>query len=158
MKKIVIFLIIIIALFVGMAVLNNMQNKTKLGESNPYGTNDLHQETIDQLDDPNYQNIILPDDLEAKLNNKEDLTVYFFASNCPHCKRTTPILMPLADEMNIDVVQFNLLEFQEGWEQYGIEGTPTLVRYEDGKEVARIDGYREEATFRQWFEENVKNK
>ncbi|HYK75189.1 MAG TPA: thioredoxin family protein [Pseudoneobacillus sp.] len=156
MKKIVIFLVIIIALFVGMAVLNNVQNKDKLNEGNPYKTNDLHQETIDQLDDPNYQNIILPDALEEKINNKEDFTVYFFASNCPHCKRTTPILMPLAEEMGIDVVQFNLLEFEEGWDQYGIEGTPTLVHYEDGKEVARIDGYREEATFKQWFEENVK--
>lgn len=156
MKKIVIFLVIIIALFVGMAVLNNVQNKDKLNEGNPYKTNDLHQETIDQLDDPNYQNIILPDALEEKINNKEDFTVYFFASNCSHCKRTTPILMPLAEEMGIDVVQFNLLEFEEGWDQYGIEGTPTLVHYEDGKEVARIDGYREEATFKQWFEENVK--
>ena len=64
--------------------------------------------------------------------------------------------MPLADEMGLDVVQYNLLEFQDGWNQYGIEGTPTLVRYEDGKEVARIDGSREEAVFRQWFEENVK--
>ncbi|WP_442599001.1 thioredoxin family protein [Neobacillus sp. D3-1R] len=156
MKKIVIFLVIIIALFAGVAVINNVQNKDKLSEGNPYKTNDLHQETIDQLDDPNYQNIILPDELETKLQNKEDLTVYFFASNCPHCKRTTPILMPLAEKMGIDVVQFNLLEFEAGWDQYGIEGTPTLVRYEDGKEVARIDGYREEATFKQWFEENVK--
>jgi thiol-disulfide isomerase/thioredoxin len=156
MKKIIIFSAIIIALFVGMAVLTNMQNKAKIGENNPYKTNDLQQATIDQLDDPNYQNIILPEELEQKLDNNEDVTVYFFASDCPHCKVTTPVLMPLADEMGIDVVQYNLLEFQNGWNQYAIEGTPTLVRYEDGKEVARIDGSREEAVFRQWFEENVK--
>jgi thiol-disulfide isomerase/thioredoxin len=156
MKKIIIFSAIIIALFVGMAVLTNMQNNAKIGENNPYKTNDLQQATIDQLDDSNYQKIILPDELEEKLDNNEDVTVYFFASDCPHCKVTTPVLMPLADEMGIDVVQYNLLEFQDGWNQYGIEGTPTLVRYEDGKEVARIDGSREEAVFRQWFEENVK--
>jgi thiol-disulfide isomerase/thioredoxin len=156
MKKIIIFSAIIIALFVGMAVLTNMQNKAKIGENNPYKTNDLQQATIDLLDDPNYQNIILPDQLEEKLANKEDVTVYFFASDCPHCKVTTPVLMPLAEEMGIDVVQYNLLEFQDGWNQYAISGTPTLVRFEDGKEVARIDGSREEAMFRQWFEENVK--
>jgi thiol-disulfide isomerase/thioredoxin len=156
MKKIIIFSVVIIALFVGMAVLTNMQNKAKIGDNNPYKTDDLQQATIDQLDDPNYQNIILPNELEKKLNNNEDVMVYFFASDCPHCKVTTPVLMPLADEMGIDVVQFNLLEFQEGWDQYGIEGTPTLVRFEDGKEVARIDGSREEAVFRQWFEQNVK--
>lgn len=156
MKKIIIFSTIIIALFVGMAILTNMQNKAKIGENNPYKTNDLQQATIDLLDDPNYKKIILPDELEKKLDNNEDVTVYFFASDCPHCKVTTPVLMPLADEMGLDVVQYNLLEFQDGWNQYGIEGTPTLVRYEDGKEVARIDGSREEAVFRQWFEENVK--
>jgi thiol-disulfide isomerase/thioredoxin len=156
MKKIIIFSAIIIALFVAMAVVTNMQNNAKIGENNPYKTNDLQQATIDLLDDPNYQKIILPDQLEEKLDNNEDVTVYFFASDCPHCKVTTPVLMPLADEMGIEVVQYNLLEFQDGWNQYGIDGTPTLVRYEDGKEVARIDGSREEAVFRQWFEENVK--
>jgi thiol-disulfide isomerase/thioredoxin len=156
MKKIIIFSAIIIALFVAMAVVTNIQNNAKIGENNPYKTNDLQQATIDLLDDPNYQKIILPDQLEEKLDNNEDVTVYFFASDCPHCKVTTPVLMPLADEMGIEVVQYNLLEFQDGWNQYGIDGTPTLVRYEDGKEVARIDGSREEAVFRQWFEENVK--
>jgi thiol-disulfide isomerase/thioredoxin len=156
MKKIIIFSAIIIALFAAMAVLTNMQNKAKIGENNPYKKNDLEQATIDQLNDPNYQKIILPDELEEKLDNKEDVTVYFFASDCPHCKVTTPVLMPLAEEMGIDVVQYNLLEFKDGWNQYGIDGTPTLVHYEDGKEVARIDGSREEAVFRQWFEENVK--
>ncbi|MFD2442999.1 thioredoxin family protein [Bacillus sp. CGMCC 1.16607] len=156
MKKVIIFLVIIIALFAGMGILNYVQNKEKLGDNNPYKTKDLHQETIDQLDDPNYQNIILPDELESKLENNEDVTVYFFASNCPHCKRTTPVLMPLADDMNIDVEQYNLLEFPNGWEQYGIEGTPTLVHFKNGKEVARIDGEREKAVFKQWFEQNVK--
>jgi thiol-disulfide isomerase/thioredoxin len=156
MKKIAIFLAIIIALFVGMAVVTNMQNKAKIGDENPYKKDNLDQTTIDILDDPNYQKIILPEELEKKLDNKEDVTVYFFASNCPHCKVTTPVLMPLAEEMDVDIVQYNLLEFQQGWDQYGIEGTPTLVRYEDGKEVARIDGSREEAVFEQWIEKNVK--
>ena len=53
MKKIIIFSAIIIALFVGMAILTNMQNKAKIGENNPYKTNDLQQTTIYLLDDPN---------------------------------------------------------------------------------------------------------
>src|SRR5699024_12146872 len=42
---------------------------------NPYGKTNLEQETIDQLDDPLYQNQITPDDLDEKLDNQEDLTV-----------------------------------------------------------------------------------
>ncbi len=37
--------------------------------------------------------------------------------------------MPLAKEMGIDLKQFNLLEFEEGWDEYHIEATPTIVRF-----------------------------
>ena len=54
------------------------------------------------------------------------------------CKEATPILTPLAEELGIDLVQYNLLEFEQGWDDYDIEGTPTIVQFKDGKEVARI--------------------
>jgi thioredoxin 1 len=155
MKKMLIFIGIIVALFVALAVVNNLQNKEKVEGNNPYKTEDLEQATIDQLDDPNYQNIILPKDLEDKLENKEDLTVYFFSPTCSHCQAATPKLMPLAEEMNIHIDQYNVLEFEQGWDQYRISGTPTLIRFENGVEVARIDGDRPEAEFRAWLEQNV---
>jgi thioredoxin 1 len=155
MKKMLIFIGIIVALFVALAVVNNLQNKEKVEGNNPYKTEDLEQATIDQLDDPNYQNIILPKDLEEKLDNKEDMTVYFFSPTCSFCKLATPKLMPLAEEMNIHIDQYNVLEFEQGWDQYRISGTPTLIRFEDGVEVARIDGDRPEAEFRAWLEQNV---
>jgi thioredoxin-related protein len=58
--------------------------------------------------------------------------------------------------MDIDLVQFNLLEYEDGWNQYGIESTPTIVQYKDGKEVNRIVGYNEETAFKSWFNENSK--
>lgn len=107
--------------------------------------------TFEQLDDPNYQNLILPDELEKKLKNKETVTVYFYSPTCPHCQKTTPIVVPLAKKMGIDLKLFNLLEFEDGWDKYHVKGTPTLVHYENGKKVKRIDGYHEEAVFRDWF-------
>ena len=83
----------------------------------------------------------------------EDVTVYFFSPTCPHCVRTTPVVAPLAKDMDVDLVQYNLLEFEQGWNDYGIESTPTIVQYKDGKEVNRIVGYQEEATFKDWFNE-----
>jgi thioredoxin-like negative regulator of GroEL len=156
MKKVMIFLVIIIALFAGVAILTNIQKNEQVSENNPYGTDDLKPETIDQLDDENYQNIILPDELEQKIADKEDATVYFFSPICSHCQRTTPIVSPLSKEMGIDLVQYNLYEFEEGWDDYRIESTPTIVQYKDGKEVARIVGYNEESVFEQWFNENSK--
>lgn len=155
MKKIIIFLAVIIILFGGVALLTKMQNDQKVSGDNPYGTTDLEQETIDQLDDPNYSNIVLPEDLDNQLNESGEATVYFFSPTCPHCQRTTPIVAPLSDDMGVDLLQYNLLEFDQGWNDFGISETPTIVHYEDGKEVARITGYQEEAVFQDWFEENV---
>lgn len=133
-----------------------MQNEKKVSEENPYGKDTLHPETISLLDDPNYQNIINPEDLQNKLENKEDVTVYFYSPTCGHCRNTTPIVAPLAKDMNINLVQFNLLEFDNGWDQYGIKETPTVVQYRDGKEVNRIVGYQEKEVFETWFEDNSK--
>lgn len=153
MKKILFFLIFTILLFAGIAYLSNVQ-KEKALEGNPYGTDNLDAATIEQLDDPNYQNIILPDELKTKLEAKEDVTVYFFSPTCSYCRQTTPILMPLAKDLEATVVQYNLLEFEKGWDDYHIESTPTLVQYKEGKEVNRITGYQEKETFSQWLKEN----
>lgn len=154
MKKIIIFLVAIVALFAAIALITSMQNNQK-AEGNKFKKANLEPATVELLDDPNYQNVILPEELEEKLKNNEDVTVYFYSSSCIHCKRTTPVLAPLAEDMGVDMVQYNLLEFEQGWDQYRIESTPTLVHFEDGKEVARIVGEQPEEEFKTFFEENV---
>jgi thiol-disulfide isomerase/thioredoxin len=156
MKKVLIFVVIIVVLFGALAIVTKMKNEEKVSENNPYKKDTLDQATIDQLDDPNYQNLILPDDLQSKLDEGEDMTVYFYSPTCSHCQRTTPIVAPLSEEMGIDLVQYNLLEFEQGWNDYGIQETPTIVQYKDGKEVNRIIGYHEEPEFETWFNENSK--
>jgi thiol-disulfide isomerase/thioredoxin len=162
MKKVIIFIAVIVVLFASIGIITSMQNKEKV-EGNPFNKDDLHPETIKILDDPNYQNNILPEDLEQKLNDGEDVTVYFYASDCPHCKVTTPVVAPLAEDLGIDLVQYNVLEFQQGWNDYAIEATPTIVHFKGGKEVARISGsqpeeitgVKPEVTFESWFQEFV---
>ncbi len=140
MKKLIIYLSIIVVLFAGLYFLNVYADQTKfakyeeaaqaLYQKDPEDLNDL---TLKQLDDPHYQQIILPEALEAKIAAKETFFAYFFSPDCPHCIRTTPELMPLADELGVTVHQFNLKEFPDGWDQYGIQGTPTLLFYKDGR-------------------------
>ncbi|RFU60682.1 co-chaperone YbbN [Bacillus sp. V59.32b] len=157
MKKILIFLGIIIVLFAAIAIITNMQ-KEEQSEDNPYGKKELKASTVDQLDDPNYQNLILPEQLEKKLKNNEDVTVYFYSPECSHCQATTPVVAPLAENMGIDLVQYNLLEFEQGWEDYYIESTPTIVHFKEGKEQDRIVGSNDESVFQDWFEKNEVNK
>ena len=153
MKKAIIFLGIIIVLFGALAFVTNLSNSEK-AEGNPYGKDSLDPATVDQLDDPLYQNQILPDELDKTLSNEEDAFVYFYSPTCIHCKNTSPILVPLAEDMDIDLKKYNVLEFEQGWNDYQIESTPTLVRFKDGKEVDRIVGTQTEATFKQWIEQN----
>lgn len=142
----------IVVLFVALVFVVNYKNKQAVdNHDNPYGKENLHQATIDQLDDPNYGNQILPDELAEKLENGEDITVYYYDPTCPHCLEMTPVLVPLAKDMGVDVKKFNLLEFDND----SIKSTPTLVHYEDGEEVARLEGSKPEEEIRDFFNQYV---
>ncbi|MCC3355336.1 thioredoxin family protein [Bacillus sp. REN16] len=152
MKKIVIFTVVIVAIFGALAYVTTTQNKQK-AEGNPFGKEKLDPATTAQLDDPNYQNQILPNELASKLENGESMTVYFYSPTCSHCQKTTPVIVPMVDEMGLDLKKFNLLEFEEGWKDYGIEYTPTLIHFENGEEVSRLVGYHPDHNeYKQWFE------
>lgn len=155
-KKMLAIIGTIVLLFLALFIVNQYKTKQAVdGGNNSYEKNDLNQSTIKQMDDPLYQNQITPNTLNQALDKKEPMTVYFYKPDCSYCLETTPILVPLAEELNIDLKKLNLLEFKKGWDTYQIEGTPTLIHYENGKEVARIDGYNEEKVFRDFFEEHV---
>ncbi|WP_017727632.1 thioredoxin family protein [Halalkalibacterium ligniniphilum] len=154
MKKVIIFGGIVVLLFVSLAVVSTMQ-QTKKAEGNPFGKSTLHPATIDIMDDPNYQNVILPDELEERLTNGDDVTVYFYSSTCSFCKETTPRLAPLAQQMDVDLVQYNLLEFEQGWSDYNLQSTPTVVHYQNGKEVARVVGSAQNEEYAMFFSEHV---
>jgi thiol-disulfide isomerase/thioredoxin len=127
---------LVVLLFVVLYVLNQ-SNRNALYDK-PVA--DLNPATRELLKDPNYQNIILPDELDDRIGSGESMFVYFFASTCNFCRETTPVLMPIADELGIDLPQFNLVEFQDYYRKYNIVYTPTLAYFEGGREVARIEG------------------
>lgn len=155
-KKMLIIIGVIVILFAALVFLVNYQNNQALdGVDNPYGTNDLKQETIDQLDDPLYQNQILPEDLSENLDNSESETVYFYSPVCVYCQNTTPYLVPLAEDMGVDLKKVNLYEFNQAEVMFSVESTPTLVHYEDGEEVARLVGQKPEEEYQAFFEQYV---
>ncbi|WP_096270340.1 thioredoxin family protein [Paucisalibacillus globulus] len=155
-KKMIAIVAAIVVLFGALFFVISYKNDKAL-ENNPYGTDDLNQATIDQLSDPNYGNQILPDELINQVEGGEGVTVYYYSPTCSFCKATTPYLVPLAEEMDVDMKKLNLLEFAYDVQQFAIQSTPTLVYYEDGKEVARLEGQQEEDVYAAFFEEYVLN-
>lgn len=152
MKKLLAIGGIIVVVFVLIIVLNNQSNKTKL-KDNPYGTDKLNQASIDLIGDKNYKNIILPKDLKEKIDAGDPVTAYFFSPLCGYCKEMTPVMMPIADEMGVEVQQFNVLEFDKDAMAYQIEATPTMIFFENGEEVGRMVGGQPEENIRAFFTE-----
>ena len=153
MKKLAMVGSIIVILCVAIVLLTNKsQNDIMEAHDNPYGTDDLHPSTIEFLADENYQNIILPDDLQSKIESDEGTYAYFFSPTCQYCKAFTPILMPIAQEYEVKIDQLNILEFDLAWNDYRIESTPTLIYFENGDEVARIVGDAPEDVVHEFFQ------
>ena len=150
MKKLGIIGAAVVLLFIAIIVLTNMSNSDKM-EDNPYDTDNLQQSTIDLLDDENYQNIILPDDLQAKIESGEGVFAYMFSPECGHCMNFTPKLMAVAEQEDIQIDQLNVLEYENAWTTYQIEATPTLIYFENGEEVTRLVGDNDEESVRQFF-------
>ena len=151
MKKVIIFVAAVVLIFAAIAYLSNKQQTEKTSGDKPYGKDKLNPATVDQLDDPLYQNIITPDELDEKLKKEDSVTVYYFSPICEHCKVTTPILMPVVEELDEQIHQYNVLEFEQGWDELKGDGTPTLIHYKNGKETSRISGERTADEFKQWF-------
>ncbi|MFJ3388454.1 MULTISPECIES: thioredoxin family protein [unclassified Lysinibacillus] len=159
MKKLLIIGSVIVLLFAVIIVLTNVSNKSKVtSANNPYGDKELKQETIDQLDDKNYQNIMLPDELEKKIKAGEDVNAYFFSPTCVHCKAFTPKLMPMAKKLGVDIAQLNVWEYQDLWDKYHINATPTFIRFEGGKEVQRFEGALSDEDLRTFLNKEVLKK
>ena len=152
MKKIIVIAVVVAALLIAAIVYSDMSNREKAA-GNPYGKATLHPATLEQLEDPLYDNLIMPEELQTRLENQEDMFVYFYSPVCEHCLATTPVLVPIADELGIDLKKHNVLEFSSSWDQYQIEYTPTLVHFVDGKEVGRLVGGQEESVFKTWLTE-----
>lgn len=157
MKKLLAIGGIIIVIFGLIIFLTNKSNESKL-KDNPYGTDDLDKQTINLLDDENYNNIILPDDLQAKMKAGEEMTVYFFSPACQYCMQMTPRLMPIAKSLDKEVFQYNLMEFNDQAAPYNITSTPTLIHYKDGEEVVRMEGLQPEENIELFFNEYTKGE
>ncbi|MFX3622963.1 MAG: thioredoxin family protein [Ectobacillus sp.] len=101
-----------------------------------------------------YTNAISLDELQQSLQDKKDMTIYFYQPTCTYCQKVSPIIVPMAKDMDIDMKVLDLQKYSTGWDEFKIEGTPTVVRYKDGKEVDRIVGEHTEKEFKEWFTKN----
>lgn len=158
-NKLIIIGAVVVALFALIIFLTNQSNKKKENLAMElYGTTDLEQVTYDLLSDENYQNIILPDSLQEKIESGEPTFAYLFSPTCVHCKNFTPKLMPLAEKNDLRIDQLNVYEFTDEWDTYNISATPTLIFFKDGQEVDRLVGDATEEATQAFFDTVLANE
>ena len=70
---------------------------------------------------------------------KDKVLVDFYANWCGPCKMVGPELEKA--EGNIKVVKVDVDEFEDIAREYGVMSIPTLILFEDGKEMKRTIGF-----------------
>ncbi|AFQ08782.1 thioredoxin [Bacillus thuringiensis] len=139
MKKMLIFGGIIIVLFAAIFAVTQMEKKNASTDEKGY-----------------YSNKISLEDLNKNIEDKKEQTIYFYQTSCVHCQKVSPIVVPLAKDLNVDMKVIDIENLNEPWDKYNIQGTPTIIHFKDGKEVSRISGEQSKEKFKEWFEQTKK--
>ena len=74
-----------------------------------------------------------------RIINEKRVLVDFYAEWCGPCKMLAPVL---EDVDFIDVLKVNVDEFQSISASYGVMSIPTLILFENGKEIKKEIGYK----------------
>ena len=72
---------------------------------------------------------------------KEKTVVDFYATWCGPCKMLGPIFEEVAKEADIKFVKVDIDEHEELCREYKVMSVPTLILFENGKEVRRNIGF-----------------
>lgn len=99
-------------------------------------------------------------EFQQKLESGRPLFVDFWAPWCGPCMMTKPILDKLGKEFadEVDFLPVNADQSREVLEQYRIFGIPTVIAFQNGKEVARLTGAQNEAGYRAVFDALAQGK
>ncbi|KAB2448150.1 thioredoxin family protein [Bacillus thuringiensis] len=152
MKKMLIFGGIIIALFAAIFAVTQMEEKTTTIQKTEGGS-----ATGSQTDGPDYYtNKISLSDLQKNLKEKKEETVYFYQTSCVHCQKLSPVVVPMAKDLNVDMKVMDIEKLDAPWDEYKIQGTPTIIHFKDGKEVSRISGEQPKDKLKEWLEQTKK--
>lgn len=76
----------------------------------------------------------------------DKVLVDFFATWCGPCKFIAPMLEDLADELEPgqQIVKLDIDQNPQVANQYMVTAVPTMIMFQDGKEIGRLVGVRDE--------------
>lgn len=72
---------------------------------------------------------------------KDKAVVDFFATWCGPCKMLGPVFEEVSKEKDINFVKVDIDNFEDICREYKVMSVPTLILFENGKEVKRNVGF-----------------
>lgn len=79
--------------------------------------------------------------------------VDFYADWCGPCKMIAPVLEQLQEEMSdVQIVKLNVDEAPDIAQEYGVMSIPTLILFNNGKQIAQTLGFKPKEQLRNWIE------
>lgn len=79
------------------------------------------------------------DDFQELIQKEEKVLVDFYANWCGPCKMLAPVLEEVKSD--IRVIKVDTDEFGDLSRSYGVMTIPTLILFENGKEIKRNIGF-----------------
>lgn len=91
------------------------------------------------------------------LEHKGYVMIDFWAEWCGPCRQLSPIIDELSQEMGdkVKIMKMNIDENPEIPSQMSIRGIPTMIIFEDGKQVAVKSGSLPKSNLKEWLESEI---
>ncbi|MFV8372298.1 thioredoxin [Flavobacterium sp. LB2P6] len=76
------------------------------------------------------------------INSDKPVLVDFFATWCGPCKMLSPILKAVKDSLgeNVSIIKIDVDKNQQISSQYQVRGVPTMILFQNGKQLWRQSG------------------
>lgn len=87
--------------------------------------------------------------MTSDITTKPAVLLDFWAPWCKPCLALTPILDRWDRQRLISIVRINVDEEPQIAAQWGVQGLPTLLHLQHGREVGRVTGFLPEPVLRQ---------